>query len=65
MAYINTFRSAISKTAPAWMEIPLGQTDLVVRCIARMEKSRPQQPAYETTWNMDILVQLLQTLPNK
>jgi hypothetical protein len=56
-AYINKFKSAISKTAPAWMGLLLGQNDLMVKCVARMERSRPQLSAYEATWDMNILVQ--------
>jgi hypothetical protein len=63
LAYLNTFRSAISNTAPAWLDIPLGQVDMVVRCMAQIGRLRPIQPAYESTWDMDILVEWLITLP--
>ena len=65
MAYINTFWSAISKTASTWMGKPLGKNELVVKCIAKMEKMQPKMPAYKTTWNMSILVHWLQSLSEK
>ena len=62
MSYINSFRSAVSATAPPWNSVPLGQCELVVRCMNKMECMRPSDPAYEQSWDLNLLLHWLETL---
>ena len=66
ISYINMFCSAVSVTAPSWEGVPLGQCELVTRCMARMDRMRPSNPAYETTWDLNVLIGWIKTLrPNE
>jgi hypothetical protein len=62
MSSINMFRSAVSSTAPPWESLPLGQNELVIRCIAKMDRIRPSNPFYDSTWDLDILIRWIETL---
>jgi len=42
--------------------IPMGQHPLVSRLLKGIYNSRPPQPRYTTTWDVDIVVKFLQTL---
>ena len=43
-------------------EIPMGQHPLVSRLLKGIYNSRPPQPRYITTWDVDIAVRFLQGL---
>ena len=53
-------------TVPPWNSVPIGQCELVVKCMHRIERMRPPDPAYEQSWNLDVLVNWVESLrPNK
>jgi hypothetical protein len=60
---LNGFRSAISSTAPWWNGVPVGQSELVKKCMANIDLQRPSKPAYSETWDLDVLITWLESLP--
>jgi hypothetical protein len=61
---IAGFRSAVSVTAPKWKGAPVGQSELVVQCMKNIDLKRPSEPAYATTWDLDLLTDWLNTFPS-
>ena len=59
---INTIRSAVSMTNKQVNGVPLGQHPLVSRLFKGMYNSRPPQPQYARTWDVDIAIQYLSSL---
>ena len=61
---IASFRTAVSVTAPTWLGLPLGQTDVVKTMMHKIELENPPEPRYEATWDMNILVHYIASLPD-
>ena len=59
---INTIRSAVSMTHHQVDGVPLGQHPLVSRLFKGMYNSRPPQPRYIRTWDVDIVTKYLSSL---
>jgi len=59
---INTIRSVISMTHNHIEGTPIGQHPLVSRLLKGIYNSRPPQPRYSTTWNVDVVVRYFQTM---
>jgi len=62
---INNFRSTVSTTAPWYNGVPLGKSELVCRLMDAIERERPPQPRYDSTWNLQTLFDYVKSLgPN-
>lgn len=59
---INTIRSAVSMIHNQVDGVPLGQHPLVSRLFKGMYNSRPPQPRYTRTWDVDIVTRYLSSL---
>ena len=59
---INTIRSAISMTHDHIEGIPMGQHPLVTRLLKGVYNSRPPQPRYLATWDVDVVIRYFQSL---
>jgi len=59
---INTIRSAISMTHNHIEGVPIGQHPLVSRLLKGVHNTRPPQPRYSSTWDVDIVIKYLQSL---
>ena len=59
---INTIRSAISMTHKHIEGTPLGQHPLVSRLLRGVYNTRPPQPRYSATWDVDIVIKYFQSL---
>lgn len=59
---INTIRSAVSMTHVHIEGVPMGQHPLVSRMLKGMYNSRPPQPRYTSTWDVDIMIRYLSSL---
>ena len=57
----NGFRSAISATVEPVNGQPIGQHSLVVAVMKSIKSSIPPQPKYSESWNLDTLLQFLET----
>ena len=53
---INTIRSAVSMTHDQIGGTPIGQHPLVTRLMKGVYNSRPPRPRYETTWDVDVVI---------
>ena len=53
---INTIRSAVSMTHEQVEGVPVGKHPLVSQLLKGIYNSRPLQPRYSTTWEVDIVV---------
>ena len=61
---INSIRSAVSMTHDQVEGVPIGQHPLVTRLLKGVYNLRPPQPRYSDTWNVDMVIQHLQSLGN-
>ena len=61
---INSLRSVISMTHDDVDGTRIGQHPLVTRFLKGVYNSRPPAPRYSTTWNVDIMLPHLSTLPD-
>ena len=61
---IDTIRSAVSMTQAHIEGLPMGQYPLVSRMFKGMYYSRPPQPRYTRTWDVDIMTRYLSSLEN-
>ena len=59
---INSIRSAVSMTHDRVEGVPIGQHPLVTRLLKGVYNLRPPQPRYSDTWNVDMVIQHLQSL---
>ena len=59
---INSICSAVSMTHDRVEGVPIGQHPLVTRLLKGMYNLRPPQPRYSDTWNVDMVIQHLQSL---
>ena len=59
---INTIRSAVSMTHDHIEGIPMGQHPLVSRLLKGVYNSRPPQPRYSVTWDVDVVIRYFQSL---
>ncbi len=60
---LNTYRSALSGVLPPMDGFPVGQHPLVVRLLKGVQNLRPALPRYQHSWNVDIVLNYLRTLP--
>ena len=56
---INTIRSAVSMTHKHVEGVPIGQLPLVTRLLKGVHNSRPPQPRYSSTWDVDVVLSYL------
>jgi len=61
---INTLRSAISMTHDDVDGVRVGQHPLVSRFLKGVYNSRPPAPRYSTTWDVDVVLAYLSSLPD-
>ena len=59
---INTIRSAISMTHDHIEGTPIGKHPLVTRLLKGIYNSRPPQPRYSATWDVDVVIRYLKTM---
>ena len=59
---INTVRSAVSMTHVKVEGTPIGQHPLVSRLLKGIYNSRPPQPRYQSTWDVDVVVKFVVSL---
>ena len=59
---INTIRSAVSMSHSHIEGVPIGQHPLVTRLLKGIYNSRPPQPRYTDTWNVDVVLSYLVSL---
>ena len=60
---LNTIRSAISMTHSEVDGVRIGQHEIVSRFMKGIFNSRPPMPRYTSTWNVDIILRYLSSLP--
>ena len=53
---INTIRSAVSMTHSQIKGTPIGQHPLVSRLLRGVYNTRPPQPRYSATWDVDVVI---------
>ena len=56
---INVIRSAVSMTHDQIEGTPIGQHPLVTRLLKGVHNSRPPQPRYSETWDVDVVVKYI------
>lgn len=61
---INTVRSAISMTHSEVDGVQVGQHPLVTRFLMGVFNSRPPAPRYSSTWDVNIVLSYLGSLPD-
>ena len=59
---INTIGSAISMTHDHIEGTPIGKHPLVTRPLKGIYNSRPPQPRYSATWDVDVVIRYLKTM---
>ena len=61
---LNAHRSAISSTHDRADGISIGQHPLVCRLLAGVFNSNPPQPRYTSTWDVNVVIGYLKSLPS-
>ena len=59
---INTIRSAVSMTHSKVEGVPIGQHPLVSRLLKGIHNTRPPQPRYHSTWDVDVVTEFVISL---
>ena len=60
---LNAYRSAISSTHDRVDGISVGQHPLVCHLLAGVFNSNPPQPRYTSTWDVNVVISYLKSLP--
>ena len=61
---LNAYRSAISSTHDRVDGVAIGQHPLVCRLLTGVFNSNPPQPRYTSTWDVNVVIEYLKTLPS-
>jgi hypothetical protein len=61
---INVYRSMLSSTLQRVDGVAVGQHPLTISLMAGVFNSNPTRPRYEETWDVDLVLAHLRTLPN-
>lgn len=61
---INTARSALSAITALENNVPIGKHPLVQRLVKGVFNCRPSLPRYHNTWDTNVVLNYLKTLPN-
>lgn len=60
---LNVYRSAISSAHDSVDGLPVGQHPMVTRLLSGAFNSRPPQPRYSSTWDVNVVISYISSLP--